>query len=455
MKLAVIGGGGVRSMFLAKSLAQTAREIGLDEIVFMDNDEKKLHIYGRMARAVAARIDPTVRFTLTTDATEAVTQADYVITTLRVGQDEMRIQDEKIALRHNVLGQETTGAGGFSMALRSIPALIGYCELIEKYAKKDVKVFNFTNPAGLVSQALRDRGFSFTYGICDAPSGLLMGLAKLQNCDAEDFVTECYGLNHLSFFRSIRLNGEELVPRILADDRTYTQTDMRYFEKGLAQRMGLVLNEYLYYFFYREEAVANIHRAGETRGEVIQKTNQGMLAALEGLNPETELDTCIAVFEHWYGLREDAYMANETGTGNGREPFRFDPMAPDFGGYAGVAMKFIQAAQTGDTSEMILCVPNEGAIEGLLASDVVEVTCHIGREGARPKAIGQVDEISMELIRRVKVYERLAARAILNRDRALAVEALMLHPLVNSYSIATALVEETLQANRAYCGDWG
>ena len=165
MKITVIGGGGVRSMFLAKSLAQSSEELGFTEIVFMDNDEKKLQIFGTMAKQVSKRIKPELKFRMTTDAVDAVKDADYIITTIRVGGDEMRISDERIALDKGVLGQETTGAAGFSFAMRSVPALAQYCELVKQYASPGVKIFNFTNPAGVVSQTLRDMGYDFTFGI--------------------------------------------------------------------------------------------------------------------------------------------------------------------------------------------------------------------------------------------------------------------------------------------------
>ena len=160
MKLTVIGGGGVRSMFLAKSIAQRADELHIDELVFMDNDPEKLRIYGGLAAHVARMLCPTMKFTLTSSAEEAVTDADYVITTIRVGGDATRVRDERLALDLGILGQETTGAAGVSFAMRSIPALAEYCELIKKLAKPGVKVFNFTNPAGVVSQALRDMGYA-------------------------------------------------------------------------------------------------------------------------------------------------------------------------------------------------------------------------------------------------------------------------------------------------------
>ena len=158
MKLAVIGGGGVRSMFLAKSLAGRAGELGITSLVFMDNDETKLNIYGKMARKVSEIINPEIEFSLTVDAKQAVMDADYVITTIREGGDEMRVRDERIALSNGVLGQETTGAAGFSFAIRSVNVLADYCELVRKYAKPDCRVFNFTNPADkevLVTAAIK------------------------------------------------------------------------------------------------------------------------------------------------------------------------------------------------------------------------------------------------------------------------------------------------------------
>ena len=183
MKLAVIGGGGVRSMFLAKSIAQKAQALDIDELTFMDNDEVKLNIYGKMAKKVASLLCSSLKFTLTSEPVEAVRDADYIITTIRVGGDAMRVKDERIALNLGLLGQETTGAAGFSFAMRSISALAQYCELIKKYSKPNCKVFNFTNPAGVVSQTLRDMGYDFTYGICDAPSGMLTSFAKLYGVD--------------------------------------------------------------------------------------------------------------------------------------------------------------------------------------------------------------------------------------------------------------------------------
>lgn len=453
MKLTVIGGGGVRSMFLAKSIAQKAEKLQIDELCFMDNNSEKLRIYGKMAEHVAALLCPTLRFTLTTDATAAVRDADYVITTIRVGEDDMRVKDERIALNLGLLGQETTGAAGFSFAMRSVPALAHYCELIRKYASPAVKVFNFTNPAGVVSQTLRDMGYDFTYGICDAPSGMLHSFASLYGVPADRLSGEIYGLNHLSFFSSITLDGREIIPELIENDEAYRKTDMRYFEKELLRDRNCILNEYLYYFYYREKAIANILAAPQTRGEQIAEINRHMTAELSKLDAENDFESCLEVFNQWYGMRENQYMASETGVKR-EGAWRFDPYEKDAGGYAGVALKFIEIAQSGGQDSMILCVPNAGAIPGLRDNDVVEITCDIDRDGCYPHCFAAVDEQNFELIRRVKIYERLASEAIRHKSRDAAVQALTLHPLVNSYSLAKTLTDAYIAHNRGYSDGW-
>ena len=453
MKITVIGGGGVRSMFLAKSIAQKAEALKIDELVFMDNDEKKLRIYGKMAAHVAKLLCPVMKFTLTDDAVKAVTDADYVITTIRVGGDDMRVHDERAALNLGVLGQETTGAAGLSFAMRSVSALAEYCELIRKYAKPGVKVFNFTNPAGVVSQTLRDMGYDFTYGICDAPSGMLRSFALLYGADPETIRGEAYGLNHLSYFKSITLGGKEIMPELIENDEAYKTTDMRYFEKDLLRSRKSILNEYLYYFYYREQAVENILKADKTRGEQICEINRAMTAELEKIDIDNDFDKALEVFEYWYGMREGSYMASETGVRR-TQKWHFDIYEEDDGGYAGVALNFIKISQSGGRDSMILCVPNNGSIDGLRDDDVVEITCDVEDNICTPHRIGSVDEQNLELIRRVKMYERLSSKAIREKSVQSAVEALTLHPLVNSYSLAKKLVDEYIRLNKDYIGEW-
>lgn len=453
MKLTVIGGGGVRSMFLAKSLARKATSLGITELCFMDNNPKKLSIYGEMARKVASIIEPDLKFSLTTDAVEAVTDADYVITTIRVGEDDMRVKDERIALDHGVIGQETTGVAGFSFAMRSIPALIEYCELIKKYSKPSVKVFNFTNPAGIVSQALREAGYHFTFGICDAPSGMLAQFKKIYGKEDSTIEGEISGLNHCSFFTSIKLDGEEIIPKIINDPRAYVDTDIRYFEKDLLLEKGYVPNEYLYYYFYADNALNNIQSSTETRGELIARVNRNMTAELSKIDVNKDFEKALEIYEKWYGVRDGSYMANETGIKRNYE-WKFDIYGGGDDGYAGVAIRYIEIVNEDKVEDMVLCVPNGDAIPYLDLSDVVEVTATVSKRGVVPHRFGYLGAYEVDLLQRVKEYERLGARAILNRDRALALKALSIHPLMVVEGAENNILEAYIEHNKEYCEGW-
>lgn len=454
MKLCVIGGGGVRSMFLAKSIAGRAEKSNIGELVFMDNDPLKLGIYGKMAKETARRICPSLKFILTADAVEAVADADYVITTIRAGGDGMRVRDERIALDLGILGQETTGAAGFSFAMRSIPALVEYCELVKKYAKPDAMVFNFTNPVGVVSQTLRDMGFDFTCGICDAPSGMLRRFEQLYGYPEASLDALCYGLNHLSFFKYIKKDGVDIMPKIVGDDRAYKETDLRYFDKELLKAKQFVPNEYLYYFYCREKAVENILNAPMTRGEQIEKINRAMTAALSEIDIERDFETALKIFDEYYGQRENSYMASETGERRDSR-FHFDMYSPDDGGYAGVALGIIDAKREKSGKSVICCVKNEGkALDFLEESDTVEISCDMSAGRPVPIKIGKIPVENEEIIRRVKVYERLASKAIREKSRQTAIDCLYLHPLVGSYSLAEKLADSYIELNKDFTGEW-
>ena len=407
-----------------------------------------------MAREVSRRLCPVLNFTLTTDAKTAITDADYVITTIRAGGDRMRCRDERIALNMGILGQETTGAAGFSFAMRSIPALKEYCELVKQYAKPGAMVFNFTNPAGVVSQTLRDMGYDFTYGICDAPSGMLRRFEELYGYSENYLDALCYGLNHLSFFKYIKADGVDITSKIVSDDKAYENTDLRYFNKDFLMRKQYVPNEYMYYFYNREQAVENILGAERTRGEQIADINEKMTEELSNVDIEKDFEKALEIFDYYYGLRENSYMASETGEKR-NSTWHFDMYAPDEGGYAGVALGIIDAKNSTEKSRIIACVPNDNkALDFLSESDTVEISCEIVDGKVTPIKIGDVPFENKEIITRVKAYERLASKAIINCDRESAADCLYLHPLVGSYSLAEKLVDEYIELNKDFTGDW-
>jgi len=459
MKLTVLGGGGVRSPFLAKSIVCGADKAGITEVVFMDNDSRKLNIYGKMAKKLAELINPKVRFSISSDAEIALKNADFVITTLRVAQDEGRTLDERIALKYGVLGQETTGAGGFAMAIRSIPVLLKYCELVRRVSKPGAIIFNFTNPSGIITQALRMEGFNNVYGICDAPSEFIKQLQSILNVEANDFSITCFGLNHLSWFKDARVKGIDVMKELLTNPKLYTDTEMRLFEPELAEISGnIMLNEYLYFYYYREKAVESIFRVGKTRGETILEINNDMHKELQKIDIDNDLETAFKVFMTHYLKRENSYFSIESGQLRPRQltvPSLAEIVeTPDEGGYAGVALNFIKAYTTGEEVEMVLSISNNGAIEGLDDKDVVEITCRVEKGCVKPVKIGKVNDMQMNLIKTIKSFEKYTIDAIKKKDRKLAIKALTIHPLVNSYSLAKQLVDDYIEIYKDYVGEW-
>lgn len=455
MKLTIIGGGGVRAPYMIAGLVRYAPRIDLQEVWLMDIDAEKLDLIGRLCQHLARRLHAPFTLHLSTDAREALAGADHVITTLRVGGELGRVKDERVALRRGVIGQETTGAGGFAMAMRSIPAIRGYCELMDKVAPR-AWLYNFTNPAGLVTQALRDAGHPRVIGICDSANGAQHAVARFLGIPNHQVQIEVFGLNHLSWTRCALVDGEDQLARLIQDPAFVHSSYLRLFDAALINRLKMYLNEYLHYYYYRDEALAALQAKQETRGEEVLRLNAALLDLLRNTpDPDKALDIHQAIMSE----RSSTYMAHaksNSAPAPAERPRAKDASEDDAAdhGYAGVALACVEAIRSGKPHRTGLNVPNEGAIAGMRDDDVVEITCIVDAAGPHPLPIGDVPEHPYLLMRQVKRYERLAAEAILTRDRALAVEALFEHPLVGSYSLATALVDDYLDAHREYVGEW-
>ncbi len=457
MKLAVLGGGGVRSPFLAKSIALGAKETGITETVFMDIDEEKLYIYGKIAKVIANKINPDLVFSLTSDAEEALKDADFIITTIRAEGDSGRVFDERTALNEGVLGQETTGAGGFAMSLRSIHTLIDYCETAKRLSKPDAPIFNFTNPSGLVTQALRTMGYSNVYGVCDAPSGFLRQVRDMMG--DREITMECFGLNHLSWFMNFRSGEEDITEKVLSHPKFYTDTEMRLFDKEiLTLSDNLIPNEYLYFFHYRDRAVSSVLASSKTRGETILEINEHMLEEMKTIDIDNDFDKAFYCFMSHYAMRENSYFSIESGKVRTEKfcvPTVEEYIAqPENGSYAAVALDYIKAKNTGKKVQMVLSIPNEGALSFLSENDVCEITCTVDKDGVHPHKISNVPEMQKNLICAVKHYENLTVEAIMEKSRKKAVKALTVHPLVASYPIAEKLVDAYSERYEKYIGKW-
>jgi 6-phospho-beta-glucosidase len=457
MKLTVIGGGGVRTPRIIRSLVRRAKRLDLQELWLMDIDGAKLELMGGLCQAMAEQLDAPFRVILSTDAKESIRGADHIITTIRPGFEEGRAIDERIAFQHGVLGQETTGAGGFAMAMRSLPAILEYCRLADKLAPGSW-VYNFTNPAGLVTQGLTDAGVGRVVGICDSANGAPNAASRYLGVPLERIRHEVFGLNHLSWTRSVRIDpdadgtgGEEVLPGLLSDPRFIQATHMSMFDAELRESIGMFLNEYLHYFYHRDEALAALLAKPETRGEEIVRLTRELMERLRDVDAVNNPETGLAVYHDVMGRRGATYMAHAR---HGKQRQTAEPVDGDDEGYAGVALGCVEAITTGTPHFTGLNVRNNGAITGMADDDVVEVSCFIGSDGPQPMYIGEIPESQYLLMRDVKHYERLASQAILQRSRKLAAEALMAHPLIGSYPLAKSLVNEFIAAHQDTVGTW-
>ncbi len=440
MKITIIGGAGVRTVIFINGLLKRYKELNIEEVVLYDIDFDKLEIIEKLCRQVIRRENKDLKLSVSKDAVSAITGSDYIVTTLRVGGDHSRVVDETVAFENGVIGQETTGVGGFSMAVRTIPVLLEYCRLIKEHAPEAI-IFNFTNPSGLVTQALKKAGYKNVIGICDAPSSTKFRMAERLGVDERDLYVEFFGLNHLSWIRSVRHKGREILSELLADDSFLGEVEeFKMFDRDLLRSMGFLPNEYLYYYYHREKALANMLKAESARGKSIEKINKDMIKELLTMDADTASEEMLQTFLYYMQLRENSYMSAETGGENRPMKERGSLSVPDGMGYAGVMLDCIEGLQSEDGRYLVLSVENNGSIEGLRDEDVVEVTCRVSKKGIEPITVKDVPEDCMVLIRLIKNYENLLVEALENDSRETALRALMQHPLISSYSLAKKLL---------------
>lgn len=459
MKLTIIGGGSVRTPRLIPALVRRAKRLSLTEVWLMDTDAEKLALIGALCQALAEQHGETFRLRFTTDPRAAIEGAAHIVTAIRPGLERGRAIDERICFQHGVLGQETTGAAGFAMAMRSLPAILAYCRLAERHAP-GAWIYNFTNPAGLVVQGLHDAGIQRVIGICDSANGAQQAVCRHFGMPREQVQHEVFGLNHLSWTRSARLHpdangqgGEEVFPALLADPAFVKATHLTMFDADLRHSLGMFLNEYLHYFYHRDEALSALLAKAETRGEQVLRLTTELLTRLREADAINNPDAGLRIYREVMHQREATYMAHAR-PDDAQRPDAPPLDDPDDEGYAGVALGCIEAIVNNAPHFTGLNVPNRGAIAGFGNDDVVEVTCRVDGSGVTPLPISPIPDAPAALMTAIKCYERLAVRAILTRSRRLAYDALTAHPLVGSYPLAKRLMTAFLNAHRETVGDW-
>ena len=433
MRLVVVGGGGFRVPLVYRALVGDPT---VDELVLYDTDARRLRVVTAVLRSMPGGQDgPAV--TVAPGLDEALRGADAVFSAMRVGGTAGRVRDERLPLAQGVLGQETVGAGGVLYGLRTLPVAMDLAVRVRALAP-DAWVVNFTNPAGMVTEAMARVLGPRVIGICDSPVGLVRRAARAAGADpdAPGFGYDYVGLNHLGWLRSFRAapGGPDLLPGLLADPVALGGFEEgRLFGARWLAALGSLPNEYLHAYYFRREALAAVREAAVTRGEFLDRRQSEFFAAADA-----DPAAAYALWEAARREREETYLADSRAASGG---WQRDPHDLDGGGYDRVALALMRAIARDERATLILNVPSGGTVPFLDPDAVVEVPCEVGAFGARPLAVAAPDEPQAGLMLTVKAVERAAIEAATTGSRAAALRALALHPLVDSAAAADRILD--------------
>jgi 6-phospho-beta-glucosidase len=429
MKVAIIGGAGVRVPLLAGGLGRS--DLGVSEISLYDIDRGRQAIIALLAQQMSG----VARITSATTAEAAITGADFVITSIRVGGAAQRARDESAAIALGAIGQETVGPVGFAMAVRTIPEMVEYGRLAATLAPS-AWLINFSNPVSLITQAVHQQTGARLIGICDTPMEMFEDAAHALGLPPPVCSYDYFGLNHLGWLRDVLFEGEGQLHRIWDDDaRLKSAYRAPLFEPERLRNLRLLPTEYLYYYYRPELALANMQRAGSSRGIVVAQLTEEFFADARA-NPADG----VARYRRYLADRDGSYMQIETGTTTPR----LKPDWAELSGYDRIALMTMRAIVHNQGAVIPLDVANRGTLPFLDDEDIVEVPCRVDADGPQAVAVAAIPDHPRELMTRVKAYERATVKAALSGDRGELIDALALNPLVASRDQAARLVEALL-----------
>ncbi len=411
MKITVVGGGSTYTPELVEGLAARDGRLAADELVLLDIDRDRLDIVGGLAGRMLHRMGWGGRLTLSTDTDAAIEGADFVVVQLRVGGQAARLVDETLPLRFGTIGQETTGAGGFAKALRTVPVVLDLAERVARRAAPGAWLVDFTNPVGIVTQALLDEGHR-AIGLCNVAIGLQRRLAEQFGVEAERIALEHVGLNHLSWERAVLVNGIDRLPELIAADADAVGA-MTGLAGDLVRAQGAIPSYYLRYYYAFDEVLAE-ERDGHTRADEVIDIERRLL----DMYRDPALD------------EKPALLATRGGAF-----------------YSEAAAQLIASLHDGAGDIQVVDVRNDGAIPGIPDDAVVEVPARIDRDGAHVRPLAPLAPDMLGLVQAVKAYERLTVAAAISGDLAVAQRALLANPLVGQWGRAGDLLEAILEAN--------
>jgi 6-phospho-beta-glucosidase len=413
VKVSVAGGGSTYTPELVEGLVTRADRVPVDELVLLDPDPERLEIVGALADRMLRRVGWSGRLVLTDRRDEALEGAHFVIVQLRVGGQTARLSDETIPGRFGFIGQETTGAGGFAKALRTVPIVLELAEETARRAAPGAWFVDFTNPTGLVTQALLDDGHR-AVGLCNVAISLQRRLAERFAVDPESVTLDHVGLNHLTWERSVIVDGDDRIADILEDPGSYPGADE--FPPELVRMLRAIPSPYLHYYYFPSEVLEH-QRTHRSRAEEVMEIEAGLLE----LYRDPTLDEKPKLLEE----RGGAF-------------------------YSEAAAALVASLHAGTGDVQVVNVRNAGAIPNLPDDDIVEIPARIDRDGAHPEPTAPLAPEMLGIVQHAKSYEHLAIEAATTGDRTTALKALIANPLVGDYAGAAPLLEALLEANRPF-----
>ena len=416
LKAAVIGAGSSYTPELIKGFIDNQKNLNFQSFYLTDINREKLEITGGLAKRMLSSKGFAGKIVLTEDLDEALSGADYIFSQIRVGGMEARIRDEKIPLKHGLLGQETTGAGGFMNALRTIPVMLDIARRTEKLAPK-AWLINFSNPSGIVAEALMNHSNVKMIGLCNCFVNMRAEIAK--NIGREDFDYEYIGLNHLSWVTSVTVDGKNVLESLgkKAGARYKNIPDVDYEDELLAA-VPAIPSYYLSLFYLRDQQLQNCMKAEKTRGEL-----------------------CVEI--------ENALLEKYKDPALNDKPKELEERGGAL--YSTAAVSVVDAIENDKNEYHVVDVKNNGAVPFMADDDVLEIKCRVNRGGAHPVPVStEQNHYIKGLMQAVKAYEKLTVKAATGGGRKDAIAALMVHPLIGDYKKAKAVLDEMLQANAKY-----
>ena len=456
MKISIIGSG-LRTPLLIHGLAHSA--LNDSDLTVYDIAPERAELMASLGHAIAA--GTPLRIVAAPTVADAVRDAHFVISSIRPGGIEARARDERITLECGLAGQETTGPAGFAMALRTVPIALEHARLVERLSPQ-AWIINFTNPAGLITQAITGNTKARVVGICDTPAELFFRISLALERPLDQVECDYLGLNHLGWVRSVHVRNEDgtrqdVTSRLLDDhDALGRLYPAELFSQKLISALRLIPTEYLYFYYNQRTAYKHQVRARATRGGELAVLNRRVLEELELSlrrgNPKSALQT----YRAYLNRRNASYMHLEGSGGSAFDVPEVD-WDPFLGatGYHRIAVDTILALCSAEPRRLVLSVLNGTSIRDFAADDIVEVPCLVDRAGPRPMSAGSLPEVARGLAQSVKTYERLAIQAAISRDRPQAVLALFTNPIVADWSLAEKCADRLIEEDQPARADDG